>query len=733
MMQEQVIVSPHGNKENRSTFTSKRCFKLQDPSVFTGGKDGMPVVEWLAKMKGKMTVDDNLMDTPWRRMAYVMSRVGGTAFGHLEPRARENGPRPWKDSNEMLAYLERVFGDSNRRRNAEYEFRYLHQTGDFNTFWAEFLRLSIELDQNEATLISDLTHKLSVEMRLQLINGDEEPTDLIAYAERCRRVYQGLKEIAYAKALDRSMKKCVVVAATPIQKVSITKPTTIRTARSSRQLVISKKDQLMKEGRCFSCREVGHRTMDCPSKRKPRNKLAVSRMVVQKAKPKESRTVVLQAKAPRVEELHAKPRAEEPFTEKPLIVLSSSLPGNFFTEEALVTLCTLGNNDEIKTTALLDTGATGYSFVDPAIAWRLCDNLLIKPIRLSKPKAIRGFDRKQAPNVTHAIYPTMTVKDHRETTTPMLITKLGQHQIILGKPWMKKHGVILDMRNDRLGFWPGHYQHDIASRLPTAEPQAEKPHAKLSHAERPNKELNAEKPRAEEPHAGKLMKILKRPTNELLELLPHLFPSTQGVSKVVNTLKVAKPNKKKKPKSIPPNLKPNAKEETKVKDETNLKNKKLSVEQADNDKPLDLAFIGGAPFLCLAKLKKPKHRAEIFAISMRDIEYQLNKGTKPPTNPKTVVPAEYHDFLDVFSKNISDTLRLYGKYDHKIELLKDKDLSDLGHSALRGMSVPQLKFVKQFLEENLKKRFIEASSAPCSSPILLAKKPGGGIRFCVDY
>ena len=88
----------------------------------------------------------------------------------------------------------------------------------------------------------------------------------------------------------------------------------------------------------------------------------------------------------------------------------------------------------------------------------------------------------------------------------------------------------------------------------------------------------------------------------------------------------------------------------------------------------------------------------------------------------------------MFLKNISDTLRPHGKHNHKIELLKDKDLaSDLGHSALRGMSTPQLKFVKNFLEEHLKKRFIEASSASCSSPILLAKKPGGGIRFCVDY
>ena len=166
MAQPQAIVNPAISHTEQRYEPEKRRFKLQDPLIFTGGRDGLPFVEWLAKMKGKMKVDEDLVDTQWRRMAYVMSRVGGTAFGHLEPRAWENRPRPWKDSNEMFAYLERVFGDSNRRQNAEYKFQYLHQTGDFNTFWAKFLRLSIELDQNKATLISDLTHKLSLDVRV---------------------------------------------------------------------------------------------------------------------------------------------------------------------------------------------------------------------------------------------------------------------------------------------------------------------------------------------------------------------------------------------------------------------------------------------------------------------------------------------------------------------------------------------------------------------------------------
>ena len=120
--------------------------------------------------------------------------------------------------------------------------------------------------------------------------------------------------------------------------------------------------------------------------------------------------------------------------EEPLIVSSSMLPGDFFAEQALLATCILGNNNEIKTTALLDTGATRYFLIDPSMERCVCDELHIEPVSLSKPKALQGFDGKQAPNVTHAIYLTMTILDHKETTTPMFITKLSQHQIILGKP-----------------------------------------------------------------------------------------------------------------------------------------------------------------------------------------------------------------------------------------------------------------------------------------------------------
>ena len=49
------------------------------------------------------------------------------------------------------------------------------------------------------------------------------------------------------------------------------------------------------------------------------------------------------------------------------------------------------------------------------------------------------------------------------------------------------------------------------------------------------------------------------------------------------------------------------------------------------------------------------------------------------------------------------------------------------------MSRDKLLVLKKFLEENLKKGFIRPSTSPCASPVLFARKPGGGLRFCVDY
>ena len=115
---------------------------------------------------------------------------------------------------------------------------------------------------------------------------------------------------------------------------------------------------------------------------------------------------------------------------------------------------------------------------------------------------------------------------------------------------------------------------------------------------------------------------------------------------------------------------------------------------------------------------------------MRDLEYQAEKEAKPETDPKTVIPAKYHNRLDVFFKKNSDTLPLRQKYDHKIILEEEQKY---GHIPLYKMSSQVYDAVKYYLDLYFAKGFIQANSASYFSPVLFVKKLGKKIRFCVDY
>ena len=65
-----------------------------------------------------------------------------------------------------------------------------------------------------------------------------------------------------------------------------------------------------------------------------------------------------------------------------------------------------------------------------------------------------------------------------------------------------------------------------------------------------------------------------------------------------------------------------------------------------------------------------KTAVEAAAVSTDDINFQMNKTNKAPTDPKTVVSEKYHDFLNVFSKEALDTVTEHCKYDHRIRPLK---------------------------------------------------------------
>ena len=296
---------------------------------------------------------------------------------------------------------------------------------------------------------------------------------------------------------------------------------------------------------------------------------------------------------------------------EPLLISSSCLPGDFFTDEPLVIQCRLGNSEEMKVMGLLDTDATGHAFIDEATAREVCEKLQISPQRLTRPKPVKGFDGKRGKDITHAIYPTLTIQHHKETVAPLLITTLGQHKMILGKPWMRKHGVVIDMALDKIIFWPGHCSH----------PGAPKPL---------QKQETTKTPKTTEPR--KVMKILTRTQEEKTEQ--------------------KEPEKTKPEQSMQSNVVADKAVVRLTERLTDFPSTETVDGHSTEDKPIEMAMIGAAAYRLLSRRKD----VELFSISLKDIEYQLNKEDRPPTDPKTVVPPEYHEFLDVFSKAASDTL-----------------------------------------------------------------------------
>jgi hypothetical protein len=115
-------------------------------------------------------------------------------------------------------------------------------------------------------------------------------------------------------------------------------------------------------------------------------------------------------------------------------------------------------------------------------------------------------------------------------------------------------------------------------------------------------------------------------------------------------------------------------------------------------------------------------------VSIKDIRKTL--VPKVYIDPKTKIPEHMHDLLPAWNAREADKLPPYRACDYKIELLPGKLLPA---GPLYNISEDELLVFRKFLDENLAKGFIRTSVSPAVSLILFAKKPGGGLCFCIDY
>ena len=87
--------------------------------------------------------------------------------------------------------------------------------------------------------------------------------------------------------------------------------------------------------------------------------------------------------------------------------------------------------------------------------------------------------------------------------------------------------------------------------------------------------------------------------------------------------------------------------------------------------------------------------------------------------------------IEVFMKHKADELPEYLKEDHEINLMDGKEPPYV--SNYKPMSEQEWEAVKKYIDEHMGKGFIRPSSSAAAASVLLVRKPGGGLRFCVDY
>lgn len=94
------------------------------------------------------------------------------------------------------------------------------------------------------------------------------------------------------------------------------------------------------------------------------------------------------------------------------------------------------------------------------------------------------------------------------------------------------------------------------------------------------------------------------------------------------------------------------------------------------------------------------------------------------------LPQEYREFADVFSEKEAQTLSSITKVTHSIPI---QEGGSVPYGPIYPLSANELRALREYLNSNLARGWIQRSESPAGAPILFVPKKDGTLRLCVDY
>lgn len=125
---------------------------------------------------------------------------------------------------------------------------------------------------------------------------------------------------------------------------------------------------------------------------------------------------------------------------------------------------------------------------------------------------------------------------------------------------------------------------------------------------------------------------------------------------------------------------------------------------------------------------------DLAAVSPEDFDKFHEKLTAPKFTRKEIVarlPKAYQHLADLWDPKEADIMPTSKPgIDHEIRLVEG---AGAPHQKPFGLSRNEMMALKAYIDEELRKGFIRRSSSPYAAPVLVVRKPGGGLRICIDY
>lgn len=356
---------------------------------------------------------------------------------------------------------------------------------------------------------------------------------------------------------------------------------------------------------------------------------------------------------------------------------------------------------------MVDSGCSPLGFIDLSYAQR--NNLPL--IKAPRPRVLRLADGTIAGSVSQCCIVQHTLASFTEELL-LYVWPLDGADVILGLPWLRRHNPTIDWRHGTLRIG-NHIATEFPARKPLEALQHPKPPTSNPHIDdtpipQPTAAVAADSIRILAA-ANFLLSCKEKGTQVETMTLAKFYAVTDALQAVQGT--------------IPGSLDERSTETLVLETPTKVIRSILTGDDATDPDML--------PPRLHAYHKWVEEAPWLRRVSDEDIGKYLD-GKEPLTKDEVLrrLPKEYHDLVEAFLPQKANELPPHRPYDHKIDLIPGGTPPNY---RARPMSPKELLVIRKYLDDHLSKGFIRASCSSAAAPILLARKPGGGVRVCVDY